>query len=285
MNPHNFIDGEEYTRQALLDFVGSKQAQSGVIWGARQPGCIICTSGGRHGKKAGYFDEPLHDGSWLYFGQGGAGDQSLSNSANSRLASGNCSVLLFTTREPTARDVAAQGNYGKRFKFQGDFSVASVETITPDTGPRKGDQLLRFFFMRAVEQTTVQENSVPTGEADFHGLRRRLIEQGHSIPTVRLHRTEYRKRSAEVRRYALLRANGICESCATPAPFLSDDEAPYLEVHHLLRLADDGPDSPTNVAAICPNCHRAVHYASNRLARSAALATLIAIKEDALSVL
>jgi len=61
MNLHNFIVGEEYNRPALLDFFGSKQAQSGVIWGTRESGCVICTSGGRHGKKAGYFDEPLQD--------------------------------------------------------------------------------------------------------------------------------------------------------------------------------------------------------------------------------
>ncbi|MFC1652495.1 HNH endonuclease [Planctomycetota bacterium] len=38
----------------------------------------------------------------------------------------------------------------------------------------------------------------------------------------------------------------------------------FLEVHHLFRLADDGPDIPDNVAAICPNCHRELHYGADR---------------------
>lgn len=34
---------------------------------------------------------------------------------------------------------------------------------------------------------------------------------------------------------------------------------PYLELHHIKRLADDGLDHPDWVAAICPNCHRRIH--------------------------
>jgi 5-methylcytosine-specific restriction protein A len=33
-----------------------------------------------------------------------------------------------------------------------------------------------------------------------------------------------------------------------------------LEVHHLHRLSDRGPDSPDNVIALCPNCHSRVHH-------------------------
>ena len=34
---------------------------------------------------------------------------------------------------------------------------------------------------------------------------------------------------------------------------------PYLEAHHVIRLADGGKDTIDNVVAICPNCHRKVH--------------------------
>lgn len=90
---------------------------------------------------------------------------------------------------------------------------------------------------------------------------------------------EYRKRSRAVQRYALLRAGGICESCGEPAPFACEDGTPFLEVHHLLRLADDGPDAPSNVAAVCPNCHRAVHHALDRERIAAALSQVVADKE------
>ncbi|WP_342542729.1 HNH endonuclease signature motif containing protein [Paenisporosarcina sp. FSL H8-0542] len=35
---------------------------------------------------------------------------------------------------------------------------------------------------------------------------------------------------------------------------------PYLEVHHIKRLADNGEDSVENAIAVCPNCHRELHF-------------------------
>ncbi|QNK64948.1 HNH endonuclease [Pedobacter sp. PAMC26386] len=75
---------------------------------------------------------------------------------------------------------------------------------------------------------------------------------------------EYRERSQDVKTYALLRADGICELCDKPAPFIVGNGVPFLEVHHIFRLADDGPDLPKNVAALCPNCHREAHFGWKR---------------------
>jgi len=36
---------------------------------------------------------------------------------------------------------------------------------------------------------------------------------------------------------------GVCESCLQPAPF-HGKKGPYLEVHHVHRLSDGGPDHP-----------------------------------------
>ncbi len=57
------------------------------------------------------------------------------------------------------------------------------------------------------------------------------------------------------------RANGICEKCKNPAPFIKDiDKKPYLEVHHVIPLAEGGEDTIENAVALCPNCHRHAHY-------------------------
>jgi len=59
----------------------------------------------------------------------------------------------------------------------------------------------------------------------------------------------------------LYRANGICEKCKQPAPFLRDsDNSPYLEVHHIVPLSENGDDTIENAFALCPNCHRKAHY-------------------------
>ena len=56
-------------------------------------------------------------------------------------------------------------------------------------------------------------------------------------------------------------AQGICQDCKKSAPFVSKKTGePYLEVHHIIPLAEDGPDSRENVLALCPNCHRKRHY-------------------------
>ena len=59
----------------------------------------------------------------------------------------------------------------------------------------------------------------------------------------------------------LIRAKGKCEKCRKNAPFnRKRDNQPYLEVHHLTRLADGGDDTVENAIAVCPNCHREYHY-------------------------
>ena len=70
-------------------------------------------------------------------------------------------------------------------------------------------------------------------------------------------------RSAPVIAYVLKRANGICELCHQPAPFVRPDGSPYLEVHHWTPLADGGDDTIVNAAALCPNCHSEAHFGSN----------------------
>jgi 5-methylcytosine-specific restriction protein A len=69
-----------------------------------------------------------------------------------------------------------------------------------------------------------------------------------------------RARSEAIRLYVLRRAHGRCEACRAETPFERADGSPYLEPHHVARLADDGPDHPAKVIALCPNCHRRTHH-------------------------
>lgn len=56
-------------------------------------------------------------------------------------------------------------------------------------------------------------------------------------------------------------AAGICERCKAKAPFIrAKDGTPYLEVHHKQQLSDDGLDILENTIALCPNCHRELHF-------------------------
>jgi 5-methylcytosine-specific restriction enzyme A len=87
-------------------------------------------------------------------------------------------------------------------------------------------------------------------------------------------------RSEAVRRYVLGRAAGSCEACGAGAPFKTLEGMPFLEVHHIDRLADDGPDRIDRVAAICPNCHRRCHYGSDQQHYNSELRSRIARLES-----
>ncbi len=98
-------------------------------------------------------------------------------------------------------------------------------------------------------------------EANIDELRRvallRAVRHASAHVSTRLNRA----RSEAIRLYVLRRANGRCEGCKADAPFARADGSPYLEPHHVTRLADDGPDHPAKVIGLCPNCHRRAHHA------------------------
>lgn len=71
------------------------------------------------------------------------------------------------------------------------------------------------------------------------------------------------ERDSEVKTWVLATSRGFCECCGKPAPFVTADFRPYLEVHHVRRLADGGADTITNTVALCPNCHREIHLGFN----------------------
>ncbi|MGG7447389.1 HNH endonuclease [Kosakonia oryzendophytica] len=80
-------------------------------------------------------------------------------------------------------------------------------------------------------------------------------------PTKKVVITEIYSRSPDIVAIALLRAKGICERCNKKAPFnRKSDNTPFLEVHHVQSLSSGGADSLDNVLALCPNCHRELHY-------------------------
>jgi 5-methylcytosine-specific restriction enzyme A len=70
-------------------------------------------------------------------------------------------------------------------------------------------------------------------------------------------------RSPAVAAYVIQRARGLCELCGR-ASFVTDSGAVFLEVHHVVQLSEGGPDTPCNTAALCPTCHRELHYGASR---------------------
>jgi len=120
------------------------------------------------------------------------------------------------------------------------------------------------------------ENIEPSHMASFEShiqVAREHIKKGKQ-PTgnpkpqkKRVESTDF-VRDPAVIAWVLENANGICEGCGKKAPFMRPDGTPYLEVHHVWRLADGGPDVIENAVALCPDCHREMHFGVNARLRA-----------------
>ena len=66
-------------------------------------------------------------------------------------------------------------------------------------------------------------------------------------------------RDNKVRQRVIKRAKGRCEHCGELG-FLKSDGTYYVEAHHIISLAKQGPDMLDNVIALCPNHHREAHF-------------------------
>jgi 5-methylcytosine-specific restriction protein A len=96
--------------------------------------------------------------------------------------------------------------------------------------------------------------------------------KGAVVPEKEVVMLQRRRRDVAVASWAQEQANGRCELCQADAPFEDSMGFPFLEVHHIVPLAEGGTDTPANVVALCPNCHRRCHHGRDRDALGAKLA-------------
>lgn len=104
-------------------------------------------------------------------------------------------------------------------------------------------------------------------EHEVEALRKSIPKEaptGNTAPAKIVSASTQFARDPRVVAWVLNAANGRCECCGKNAPFARIDGSPYLEVHHLKRLADGGTDRVSNAIALCPNCHRELHFGIHR---------------------
>ena len=253
-----FKKGQAYNRRSDIHSVYGGQQQSGISTPSKFPAVFIFT--GDSGEQYGYHDGPQPDGLFWYTGEGQQGDMQMTKgnmAVRHHLANGKALHLF-------QNDAKAHVRYVSECRYVDHHEVAG-----PDVD---GNQRKVFVFeLELISHKTTDELPVnpPQPIVNIKKLRnlslaelRKLSLQtanARSSPSVRS--TYVRQRSAAVVEYALLRSAGSCESCGELGPFIgTSSKAPFLEVHHMTRLTDGGPDAPENVAAICPNCHKEIHH-------------------------
>ena len=91
-------------------------------------------------------------------------------------------------------------------------------------------------------------------------MENKIIGKSKTPQKLNIYAIQY-IRNPYVAEYVKRKANGICQDCKKPAPFINKTTGePYLEIHHIIPLAQGGTDTIDNVVALCPNCHRKRHY-------------------------
>jgi len=96
-------------------------------------------------------------------------------------------------------------------------------------------------------------------------IAEKINNKGERKKEIKVTYTSY-YRDPDVSVLAKKRADGICDCCGKNAPFKREDGNPFLESHHLIPLSEQGEDSADNVCAVCPNCHRRLHFGEDRKA-------------------
>ena len=172
-------------------------------------------------------------------------------------------------------------------RFLGEFVCAGYDLELAPDGAGALRQAIVFNLVPASEIDDGAVRAVGKGGAEPPDLQmlRQLALQAVSTPAYAnrsLAKRSVYERSSQIRAYVLARANGQCEACARPAPFVSTSGALYLEPHHIRRLGDGGPDDPRFMAAVCPNCHREIHHGSQGRGVNESLQIAVSSKEAAL---
>ncbi len=246
--------GRIYNRRRDIHDRYGGQRQGGICTPRGLPAVFIFT--GDSGHAHGYRDEFRDDGLYWYTGEGQRGDM--------EMVRGNLAIRDHERNGKSIYMFEDVGSGNVRYFGEGRYVGHHTEE-RPDH-----DGVPRSAIIFELELVTTSDGAMP------ESLSAQPINRLWSMPldSVRVlavsappvqttpteRRSNVRRRSAAVRVYVLRRANGTCEACGKPAPFETRQRRPYLEPHHILRVADGGPDHPRFVAAICPNCHREAHH-------------------------
>lgn len=255
-----FEVGKEYKRKEEIHGLYGGQAQGGISTPQRYPVVFIFTSDA--GEQHGYKDEYRDDGIFWYTGEGQVG--------NMKLVSGNKAILEHAQSGKAIHVFEYTRKAYVRYIGSADC-VGYHEEIRPD---RIGNDRVAFIFhldINSVETgNRILESRTTYGSKDVKDLKKKTIKELREaalIPSPRNVSAKQKReiayyRSQALKLYVIERSKGKCEGCKCNAPFQTKS-GPFLECHHVHRLADGGPDHPKNVVALCPNCHRRAHYAED----------------------
>ena len=246
-------------RSEVLEIYGG-QRQGGISTPSGRPYIFLFT--GESGKQYGYEDGWQSDEVYIFTGEGQTGDMTFTG--------GNRAIR---DHQADGKDLHLFGLDPKRkgyARYMGQFLCIGHQWADGPDRERNTRRVIRFemvlvasFQSQDLGSSTADEAEGEAQALSLDELRQRAKTDGATSGTTQERKRAAYRRSVWVKWYAWKRADGNCEGCGDPAPFLTPKNRPYLEVHHLHSMADGGPDLPEHVIAVCPTCHRRAHYAAD----------------------
>lgn len=213
-----------------------------------------------------YDDQWSEDGIFNYTGMGTVGDQSIENGQNKTLVLAKdegIKVYLFESYKEneyyfdgeveldgaiwTTKEKDANGELRDVLKFP-------LKLKSPDKPLLVKEESINYSY--DIKEKQIKKISYADLEKMAYNVENKSI--------MREVITTQRDRDQIVRNFTIDRANGKCDLCGNDAPFLNREGKPYLESHHLITLAEGGPDVIYNTVALCPNCHRKMHIVKDK---------------------
>lgn len=262
--PPTFEVGKEYHRADEIHAQFGGQQRGGISTPKHYPVVFIFTS--QEGEKHGYKDEYRENGIFWYTGAGQVGDM--------QMTSGNRAILehlkdgkVLHVFEKTKKAYCRYIGTAECLDYHSE--------IRPDTNQNDRTAFIFHLDINSSDKPDgISEPSDSYNTTDINNLNTKNLSElreaalfsspKNSTPTPKQKREIAYYRSQAIKLYVLARSNGKCEGCKQNAPF-ETKSGPFLECHHVHRIADGGPDQPKNVIALCPNCHRRAHYSKDKL--------------------
>lgn len=248
----DFVIGETYTSWDIAIFARTYNCQSGIYLIGEEPNyqaifVKATLNGGKYPNHWLVSDEELKY--YLYSLKNKFSPDYKVNRAI--INSGNIPIYVFIKKDA-------------KCTLTGVFRYIEYVTEADDSKwfrLRKVDSLSVATMVSQVEYDKDLEHRVHLSTNLSSSERERRLQSAPKKPEQIQTIVNTYKRNADVITTVLERANGICEGCNAPAPFLRvKDNTPYLEVHHIIPLGEGGDDTIVNVIALCPNCHRKAHF-------------------------
>lgn len=213
-----------------------------------------------------YDDQWTEDGVLNYTGMGTVGNQSIDFGQNK---------TLLNAKENGIRVYLFESYKDNEYYFCGEVELCGDVYIDHELDSEGNNREVIKFPLRRIDgiaNTIVNKSDVDNSEKIKEKIVHKLSQEEikdiikYVNPNVNAKevKTLYRERNQYIVEYTKNRSNGICDLCGKEAPFKDKNGRPYLESHHVITLAEDGPDAIYNTVAICPNCHRRIHILKDK---------------------